>query len=130
MTSAGSNRGTGRGDGALRRKRAPSSAGPPRYPIRPEEWNRIARALKAVAHPTRLQILDLLEGGECNVGEIVNTLGTKNAVSSQQLGLMRDRGVLMARREGNHVYYRVANPHLVEVVHCIRRSCRMNKEDP
>jgi len=89
-----------------------------------ETWTRVARTLKAVAHPERLRIIDLLEGGERSVGVIVRALGAKPAVTSQQLGLMRDRGVLAARRDGNHVYYRIANPHVVQVIHCIRRSCR------
>jgi ArsR family transcriptional regulator len=92
------------------------------------DWNRVARTLKAVAHPMRLRIIDLLEGGERSVGDIVDALGTKPAVTSQQLGLMRDRGVLEARREGNHVYYRIANRHVVDVIHCIRRSCKSQDE--
>lgn len=95
----------------------------------PEVWIRVARTLKAVAHPIRLQIIDLLERGERSVGEIVTTLGTKSALTSQQLGLMRDRGVLEARREGNHVYYRIANSHVVQVIHCVRRSCRMDEPE-
>ena len=93
------------------------------------DWNRVARTLKAVAHPMRLRIIDLLEGGERSVGDIVGALGTKSAVTSQQLGLMRDRGVLEARREGNHVYYRIANRHVVDVIYCIRRSCRANESE-
>jgi len=88
-----------------------------------ERWIKVARTLKAVAHPLRLRILDLLEGGERSVGEIVKALGAKPAITSQQLGLMRDRGVLAARRDGPHVYYRIANRHVVRVVHCIRASC-------
>jgi len=94
-----------------------------------ETWVRVARTLKAVAHPERLRILHLLEGGERSVGAIVEALGAKPAVTSQQLGLMRDRGVLAARREGNHVYYRIANRHVVNVIHCIRRSCRTGESE-
>jgi ArsR family transcriptional regulator len=95
----------------------------------PPDWNRVARTLKAVAHPLRLRIIDLLEGGERSVGDIVDALGAKPAVTSQQLGLMRDRGVLEARREGTHVYYRIANRHVVNVIHCIRRSCRASESE-
>jgi len=108
------------------RKPRTSSPGEPSGPVSHETWVRVARTLKAVAHPERLRIIDLLETGERSVGEIVDALGAKAAVTSQQLGLMRDRGVLNARRDGNHVYYRIANPNVVQVIHCIRRSCRMN----
>jgi ArsR family transcriptional regulator len=83
----------------------------------------VARTLKAVAHPKRLRILEVLEGGERSVGDIVEATGAKPAITSQQLGLMRDRGILEARREGNHVFYRIGNPHVLEVIECIRRSC-------
>jgi len=57
------------------------------------------------------------------VGELIEALGTKPAVTSQQLGLMKDRGVLSCRREGNRVYYRVSNPSVVRVIQCIRDHC-------
>ncbi len=79
--------------------------------------------LKAVAHPLRLRIIELLEGGEMCVSELVDALGTKPAITSQQLGLMRDRGVLMSRRDGNRVYYRVSNPKVLQVIQCIRDHC-------
>jgi len=106
-----------------RRRSAAGTAGQSAAPA-PPDWNRVARTLKAVAHPLRLRIIDLLEDGERSVGEIVEALGAKPAVTSQQLGLMRDRGVLDARRDGNHVYYCIANRHVVDVIHCIRRLCR------
>jgi ArsR family transcriptional regulator len=85
-----------------------------------------------VAHPVRLRIIDLLEradGGEMAVGDIVEALGAKPAMTSHQLGLMRDRDVLVVRREGTRAFYRIANPELVEVIHCIRRSCRAGEPD-
>jgi len=110
-----------------RKPRPETHADAPRRPISHEAWVRVARTLKALAHPERLRIIDLLETGERSVGDIVHALGAKAAVTSQQLGLMRDRGILDARREGNHVYYRIANPNVVQVIHCIRRSCRANE---
>lgn len=71
----------------------------------------------------RLRIIQLLEDGEMCVGELIEALGTKPAVTSQQLGLMKDRGVLSCRREGNRVYYRVSNPSVVRVIQCIRDHC-------
>lgn len=47
----------------------------------------------------------------------------KPAITSQQLGLMKDRGVLASRREGNRVYYRVSSPNVVRVIRCIRMHC-------
>ena len=114
--------------GADANRRASSGTTPNRLPLPPEAWNLAARTIKAIAHPTRLRILDLLEKGECCVGEIARALGTKNATTSRQLGLMRDRGVLSARRAGNRVYNCIAEPHLMEIVHCVRRSRWTNDE--
>jgi ArsR family transcriptional regulator len=84
---------------------------------------RVAHTLKAVAHPLRLRIIELLEHRELCVSELIDRLGSKPAVTSQQLGLMKDRGVLESRRDGNRVYYRVSNPNVVRVIQCVRDHC-------
>jgi ArsR family transcriptional regulator len=83
-----------------------------------------AEVLKAVAHPLRLQIVEALEGGELSVGEIVETLGEKQAITSQQLNLMKDKGVLASRREGARVYYHVSNPNAIKVLNCVYNHCK------
>jgi ArsR family transcriptional regulator len=83
-----------------------------------------ADVLKAVAHPLRLQIVEVLEDGELSVGEIVDALGEKQAITSQQLNLMKDRGVLASRREGARVYYRVSNPNAIKVLSCVYDHCK------
>ena len=55
------------------------------------------------------------------VGDIQEHLGVKQSVTSTQLALLRDRGVLAARRNGVQVYYSVANPAVLQVLDCIRR---------
>lgn len=89
-----------------------------------EKLDRMSRTLKAIAHPLRLRIIEALEKGEKNVGDIVAAVDAKPAITSQQLGLMRDRGVLASRRDGPHVYYHIANPHVLDVLSCARRCCR------
>ncbi len=69
----------------------------------------VAEVLKAVAHPIRLKIVELLEPGEMCVGDIVETLGGKQAITSQQLNMMKAKGVLSCRRDGAGVYYRIEN---------------------
>lgn len=82
-----------------------------------------AEVLKAVAHPLRLMIVETLQDGERSVGEIVETLGEKQAITSQQLNLMKDRGVLAARREGAKVFYRIQNPNVIRVLNCVYDHC-------
>ena len=88
----------------------------------------IADVLKAVAHPVRLQIVELLEAGEMCVGDIVKALGKKQAMTSQQLNMMRDKGVLSCRRDGMRVYYRIENKNVIDVLHCIHSHCGNKKE--
>lgn len=98
-----------------------------RRAIRQETLERVAHTLKAVAHPLRLRIVELLEDREMCVSDLMDALGTKPAITSQQLGLMKDRGILACRRDGQRVYYRVSDPNVVRVIGCIRNHC--DRED-
>ncbi|MHC4617514.1 MAG: ArsR/SmtB family transcription factor [Planctomycetota bacterium] len=83
----------------------------------------VADILKAVAHPIRLSIIEVLEGGERCVGDIAEATGGKQAVTSQHLSMMRDKGVLVCRREGAKVYYRIENRNVIRLLHCIYDHC-------
>lgn len=83
----------------------------------------VAELLKAVGHPVRLRIVELLEGGEKCVGDIVQTIGGKQAVTSQHLNMMKDKGVLSSRRDGAKVYYRIENRNVIKLLHCVHNHC-------
>ena len=83
----------------------------------------VAEVLKAVAHPVRLQIVELLEAKEMCVGDIVKALDGKQVITSQQLNMMKDKGVLNCRRNGTKVYYRIENKNVVRLLHCIYDHC-------
>jgi ArsR family transcriptional regulator len=87
----------------------------------------VAEIMKAVAHPVRLQIIELLETKEMCVGDIVEAVGGKQAITSQQLNMMRDKGVLSSRRDGANVYYRIENKNVIKLLHCIDDHCRVKK---
>ena len=86
-----------------------------------------AEIMKAVAHPVRLQIIELLEKREMCVGDIVDALRGKQAITSQQLNMMRDKGVLSCRREGAKVYYSIENKNVIKLLHCINDHCKVKK---
>ncbi len=69
---------------------------------------------KIMSNPRRLQILHLLEGGERSVGELVVLTGLRKAAVSQNLGLMRERHLVGARRDGQKVYYSLKSEKLIE----------------
>lgn len=83
----------------------------------------VAEVLKAVAHPVRIQIVDLLEDRELCVGDIVDAVGGKQAITSQQLNMMKDKGVLGCRRDGVKVFYRIENKNVIKLLHCIYDHC-------
>ena len=87
-----------------------------------------AAVLKAVAHPVRLRIVELLEPGEMTVTELLTCLGTQQAYTSQQLNILKSKGVVAARRQGNQIYYSIANPGAIKVIHCIRGQTSYEEE--
>ena len=87
----------------------------------------VAEVLKAMAHPVRLQIVELLEAKEMCVGDIVEALGGKQAVTSQQLNMMKDKGVLECRRDGTKVFYRIENKNVIKLLHCVYDHCKTRK---
>ena len=86
-----------------------------------------AEVLKAIAHPVRLQIVELLQAGEMRVGNIADALGGKQAITSQQLNMMKAKGVLSCRRDGARVYYRIKNKNVIKLLHCIYDHCERKK---
>ena len=81
-----------------------------------ETLEKKAEMLKAVAHPIRLQIINILMNGELSVGNLVKILGTKQSLTSQQLSILKLRGVLKARRNGNVVYYSLENNGIKKII--------------
>jgi ArsR family transcriptional regulator len=87
----------------------------------------VSEVLKAVAHPVRLQIIEILKDGQMCVGDIVKALGGKQAITSQQLNMMKDKGVLSCSRDGAKVYYRIENKNVIKLLNCIHDHCEQKK---
>lgn len=85
-----------------------------------EDIEQASYALRAMSHPLRLKILCLLGNEEVNVQELVDILGTSQSNISQHLALMRDKGVLRTRKDGNRVFYRVGDSRTLEAISMIR----------
>ena len=82
-----------------------------------------ANVLRCLGHPLRLRILDVLEkGGEATVTEIYEALGVEQAVASQHLTTMRDKGILSRRKDGVHVYYAIGDDRALKVLSCVRQA--------
>ena len=88
-----------------------------------QQAEHVAEVLKVLAHPVRLQIVDLLKVGEKCVGDIVESIGGKQSITSQQLKMMKDKSVLACRRDGSRVYYRIGNKNVLKLLKCIHDHC-------
>ncbi len=75
-----------------------------------------AEFFKALAHPARIRILEILTEGEQSVGELVPQVGLEASHLSQQLGVLRRASLVTARKSGNNVYYRLADRRLARLL--------------
>ncbi len=85
-----------------------------------EHIEQAARALKAMAHPLRLRILCVIGTAEVSVQDIVEAVGTSQSNVSQHLGILRDKEVLLARKEANRVFYRVGDERTLQLIGMMR----------
>ncbi|NPV28334.1 MAG: helix-turn-helix transcriptional regulator [Firmicutes bacterium] len=81
-----------------------------------------AQVIRALAHPIRLQIIDLLSPDEerC-VCELVEALGCDQPTVSKHLGVLKSAGLVTARKEGTKTFYRIRTPCVKEFLGCIDR---------
>ena len=66
-----------------------------------------AEFFKALAHPLRIAVIDALRGGESGVNDLCETLNVEQSTLSQQLAVLRNRNIVVGRKEGLNVYYSV-----------------------
>ncbi len=79
-----------------------------------------AEVCKTLTNPKRLEIIHALKEGEKNVSELVEILGIPKANVSQHLSVMKNKGILKARREGVNIYYSIANEKVVQACNLMR----------
>lgn len=75
-----------------------------------------AEFFKALAHPLRISILDGLRDGELTVNEISQRFDVEQANASQQLAVLRNRNIVIARKEGLNVYYSVSDKTIFKLL--------------
>ena len=79
-----------------------------------------AEVCKSMANPTRLKIINLLGGGEKSVEELRKRLKLPKANLSQHLSILRQRRIVVTRREGLNVYYKCANQKMLKACEILR----------
>jgi ArsR family transcriptional regulator len=75
-----------------------------------------AEFFKALAHPLRIRILDALRNGEVSVNDLCGRLGAEQTTVSQQLSVLRNRNIVIGRKDGNSVYYSVHDPAIFKML--------------
>jgi ArsR family transcriptional regulator len=74
-----------------------------------------AGIFQALAHPTRVAVAEILREGEASAGAILERLNLEQANLSQHLAVMRAKGVVTSRKDGNQVFYSLRDPMLAQV---------------
>jgi ArsR family transcriptional regulator len=88
----------------------------------PQELRRFkADIFQALAHPTRIAIVEALREGEWSAGQLTKHLGLEQANASQHLGVLLSKQVVTKRKEGNQVFYALRDPVLIEVLDILKR---------
>ena|SRR5260221_13517753 len=92
---------------------------------RPDDSERLrqfkAEFFKALGHPVRIAILEFLRGGPRSVGEIQALTGVPGSSISQQLAVLRSRGIVVPERSGTTIRYHVADPEIYALLDSARR---------
>ncbi|MDO7787655.1 ArsR/SmtB family transcription factor [Desulforamulus aquiferis] len=75
-----------------------------------------ADLFKAIAHPTRIRILELLKDGELCVCDIFEELNVEQANTSQHLAILKKQDILQSRKEGLRVIYSIKYPEIIDIL--------------
>lgn len=85
-----------------------------------ETLEKVSGALRILAHPLRLRLVELLERGEVPVNQLAAWTDMAPSAVSQHLSMMKAHGLVSSRRDGRRVFYRVTGPEALVVIACIR----------
>ncbi len=77
-------------------------------------YNLHADVCKTISNPNRQAILDMMRSGEITVTELVKKTGISQANLSQHLAILRSKGVVNTRRDGNNIYYSISNMKIIQ----------------
>lgn len=83
-----------------------------------DKFRQQASVLKALAHESRLMIVDRLSRGECSAGELVDLVGMDGSTVSKHLSVLRTHGIIDYRRDGTTLYYRLLTPCVMSFFSC------------
>ena len=75
---------------------------------------------KIFSNAKRLEIIDALKDKEISPSELIERIGLSKANLSQHMSVLKSKGVILTRREGINIFYRIANPKIIQACHLMR----------
>ena len=88
-----------------------------------------AEVFRVLSHATRIHIVECLQDGELSVSGLLERVGVEPANLSQHLSMLRSKGLVTTRKEGNQVFYSLRDPLLIEVLATMRRYFQAHLEE-
>lgn len=90
--------------------------------IKEENIERASKALKAMGHPLRLKILCVLGDNELPVMDIVSKAGTTQSNISQHIDILREKEIIVSRREGSKILCKIRDPQILNLMESIQQT--------
>jgi DNA-binding transcriptional ArsR family regulator len=88
--------------------------------LTPGQLEKASIMLKAIAHPTRIAILNYLEdGSKMSVSQLHELLNIEQSTTSHHLGIMKDKGILLSKREGKKIFYYTKDNSFNKIIDCV-----------
>ena len=94
----------------------------------PDALEQAAECLRALAHPHRLRIVQMLLGGRYTVGELAEACEIPSHMASEHLRLLQRCRFLACEKEGRRAFYVVAEPHLDDIMACVEARFGTGKQ--
>ncbi len=87
-----------------------------------KKLEQLASRLKAIAHPVRIAIIEMLSNdSRLSVTEIYQLLDIEQAAASHHLNIMKNKGILESKREGKKIFYSLQKESLSEIIQCVNK---------
>lgn len=97
--------------------------------LKEQTFDAQAQVFKALTHPARIAILDILRDGEHCVCHMEAYLGFRQSYISQQLSVLREANIIQDRRDGWNIFYRVVNPQIYDVLDAVQKLTGQPKSE-
>ena len=91
-----------------------------------EAW---AKIIKAMAHPTRLFIIEELNQGERCVGELTEMIGADTSTVSKHLSVLKNAGLVFDEKRANSIYYKLRCPCIIDFMDCVEEVLSANARE-